>query len=96
MHSLPLYRLKRQKILPEKDARAILLQILCGLRYLHRPLNYSGLFIDHPSGSTGQNNEAGGDAQQQAINKRRSIIHYDLKPANILFDEMGDVKITGK
>ena len=26
--------------------------------------------------------------------RRRSIIHFDLKPANILFDSMGDVKIT--
>jgi hypothetical protein len=26
--------------------------------------------------------------------RKRSIIHFDLKPANILFDEMGDVKIT--
>jgi tousled-like kinase len=27
-------------------------------------------------------------------NEKKTIIHYDLKPANILFDEMGDVKIT--
>ena len=27
--------------------------------------------------------------------RRKAIIHYDLKPANILFDEFGDVKITG-
>jgi tousled-like kinase len=26
--------------------------------------------------------------------RRKAIIHYDLKPANILFDEFGDVKIT--
>ncbi len=93
--------MKRQKLLPEKDAKAILMQILCGLRYLHRPLNYSGLFSDSTptpvvSNNSDNNGEQGNAQQVNAINKRRSIIHYDLKPANILFDEMGDVKITGK
>ena len=31
----------------------------------------------------------------QQVVRRKAIIHYDLKPANILFDEFGDVKITG-
>jgi len=57
--------LKQKKRLPERDARAILLQILSGMNYL-----------SHPSG------------------KRQGIIHYDLKPGNILFDEFGDAKIT--
>lgn len=57
--------LKERKCLPERDARAILLQILSGMNYL-----------SHSSGS------------------RQGIIHYDLKPGNILFDEFGDAKIT--
>lgn len=32
------------------------------------------------------------EASQGASTK--AIIHYDLKPANILFDETGDAKIT--
>lgn len=38
----------------------------------------------------------GGGSGGHKANKKLTIIHYDLKPANILFDELGDVKITGK
>ena len=56
------YRLKTKKVLQEKEARSILLQVLCGLKYLN-----SG---------------------------KQKIIHYDLKPGNILFDKSGTAKIT--
>lgn len=48
------------QMLPEKEARAIMVQIFAGLAYL----------------------------------ASRHIIHYDLKPANILFDALGHAKIT--
>lgn len=59
--------LKQEKRLPERDARAILLQLLSGMKYLSQP---------------------------SADGNRPGIIHYDLKPGNILFDEHGDAKIT--
>lgn len=59
--------LQERKKLPEKHARAILLQILSGMKYLSTP------------------------AKDKS---RQGIIHYDLKPGNILFDEFGDAKIT--
>ena len=59
--------LKRKKRLPERQARAILLQILTGMQYLSQP---------------------------SSDGSRQGIIHYDLKPGNILFDAFGDAKIT--
>ena len=59
--------LKERRRLPERDAKAVLLQILSGMLYLSQP------------------SEDG---------SRSGIIHYDLKPGNILFDENGDAKIT--
>jgi len=59
--------LKDRGRLSERDARAILMQILSGMRYLSSP---------------------------SADGERQGIIHYDLKPGNILFDEKGNAKIT--
>eukprot|EP00899_Mesostigma_viride_P015345 jgi/Mesvir1/23811/Mv10623-RA.2 len=56
--------LKANPTLPEKEARAILVQIFAGLAYLNHPSHV------------------------------HRVIHYDLKPGNILFDAVGEVKIT--
>ena len=55
------HHLKKNKILPEKEAKSILKQILSGIKYLHTHKN--------------------------------KIIHYDLKPQNILFHK-GEIKIV--
>jgi tousled-like kinase len=54
--------IKQHETLPEREAKAIMAQVLSGLTYLNT--------------------------------KPRSVIHYDLKPANILFDRNGEVKLT--
>jgi tousled-like kinase len=54
--------LKENPILPEREARSILVQIFAGLVKLNK--------------------------------QPQCIIHYDLKPANILFNAVGVAKIT--
>lgn len=83
-------RLKRQRTIPEKDAKAILMQIVSGLRYLSHPFTYYSTNEDGVLISEDNPNYV----SKYPPKKNISIIHYDLKPANILFDEKGDVKIT--
>ena len=73
--------LKKNKVLDEKAAKAILLQISSGLRYLS-------------SDGSSMESQPMPASMGNGVWKKKAIIHYDLKPANILFDEMGDVKIT--
>ncbi|XP_052208891.1 serine/threonine-protein kinase TOUSLED isoform X2 [Diospyros lotus] len=54
--------LKATPILPEREARIIIVQIFQGLVYLNK--------------------------------RTQKIIHYDLKPGNVLFDEVGVAKVT--
>ncbi|CAO2840953.1 unnamed protein product [Amaranthus hypochondriacus] len=54
--------LKATPVLPEKEARIIIVQIFQGLVYLNK--------------------------------RSQKIIHYDLKPGNVLFDELGVAKLT--
>ncbi|KAA8550116.1 hypothetical protein F0562_001800 [Nyssa sinensis] len=54
--------LKATPVLPEREARIIIVQIFQGLVYLNK--------------------------------RAQKIIHYDLKPGNVLFDELGVAKVT--
>ncbi|KAG6414703.1 hypothetical protein SASPL_122076 [Salvia splendens] len=54
--------LKATPVLPEREARIIVVQIFQGLVYLNK--------------------------------RSQKIIHYDLKPGNVLFDEFGVAKVT--
>ncbi|KAK4482765.1 hypothetical protein RD792_009933 [Penstemon davidsonii] len=54
--------LKATPVLPEREARIIIIQIFRGLIYLNK--------------------------------RSQKIIHYDLKPGNVLFDEFGIAKVT--
>ena len=101
-------KLKREKYIPEKEARFVLLQIISGLRYLNNPnttnyntttnttTNTTGGTITSPTGKdavnsmTNENNDSNTDNENQRYggmangnsmaNKRRTIIHFDLKP----------------
>lgn len=68
------------QVLPEREARALIAQVFAGLAYLNRPSNSS-----HSSSDVNTDS---------AVAAGPRVIHYDLKPANILFDSLGSVKIT--
>lgn len=77
--------LKATPCLAEREARSIIIQVLAALRYL----NGGG-----DDGDSAAAVGTGGGGASAASPARRRIIHYDLKPANILFDEARNVKVT--
>lgn len=92
--------LKERKQLPEREARALLIQVLSALHFL----STEGADAVARSAGTGAgpgmvrpplapHSRLCSYAAASPV-QRRSIIHYDLKPANILFDEHSEVKIT--
>ena len=83
-------KLKTMKQFPEKDAKTIIMQILAGLRYLNAPIPMNSV----EEGNSSENAHMLPPNNTQQTPRKRGIIHFDLKPANILFDSMGDVKIT--
>lgn len=102
-------RLKREKMIPEKEARVVLLQMISALRYFYNPTgSYKDLEavmnnVDSLSAHNVHNNDDDDGADEgmhgsssRSGSTKKSIIHYDLKPGNILFDEFGDAKVTGK
>mmetsp|Transcript_28737 Transcript_28737/g.93413 ORF Transcript_28737/g.93413 Transcript_28737/m.93413 type:complete len:416 (-) Transcript_28737:118-1365(-) len=74
------HMLKEQGCVPEREAKAMLVQLLSALHYL--------------SAEGAEAVAASGGGSSDPRHTRRSIIHYDLKPGNILFDEHGELKIT--
>mmetsp|Transcript_22523 Transcript_22523/g.32905 ORF Transcript_22523/g.32905 Transcript_22523/m.32905 type:complete len:726 (+) Transcript_22523:104-2281(+) len=87
-------KLKTMKTIPEKDAKTILMQIAAGLKYLNSPHNVSSNGSSNENDANNNTGVQNGQMRPPNTPRKRSIIHFDLKPANILFDTMGDVKIT--
>ena len=85
--------MKRQKTLPEKDAKSVFMQIMSGLRYLNRPLAYGSSSSSSTAASLDHDNHEDNDQhhhhhhnnKNNKFSKRKlSIIHFDLKPGNKL------------
>ena len=87
-------RLKRNGKLMEKEARSILIQVMRGLLYL----NIGNVVGSASAASAGASAASAGSSSLVTnavpVAKTPKIIHYDLKPGNILFDSKGLVKIT--
>ncbi len=92
--------IKTQKVIPERDARAITMQILAGLRYLNTPsgsrqVGGHSIAIDCSTALMQSRRRLQWLTHPSSLSRNQGIIiHYDLKPGNVLFDEGGDVKIT--
>ena len=91
--------LKERGPLAEREARAVMLQILSALRYL------AGVDTPEPAaaepddaadgpGSMPPPGRSRAEAASPSAERRLKVIHYDLKPANVLFDDDHTAKVT--
>ena len=85
--------------------------MVSALRYLNNPSTIHLEYLAPPLYNTPSTGAGGGGGIGEAsdegsvtggggggggVGRKKTIIHFDLKPGNILFDEFGDVKVTGK
>lgn len=89
--------LKQYGSFPEKEAKAILTQLLSALLYLNgysAPESVDDAAAASASSAGGAASGPGAMAPPPNRAHGLKIIHYDLKPGNILFDEFRTAKVT--
>lgn len=85
--------LRRQGALPEKDAKSVVVQVLHGLRHLHAQVPAPAAPAPDRRLDLRPTPAPASHRDLRRSPQRDPVIHYDLKPANILFHD-GEVKLS--